>query len=322
MARGITENDVFAACDALLLAGERPTIERVRQKIGRGSPNTVSPMLDAWFKGLGRRLQDPGAFSPPPDIPGPVLQAAQHFWEVAQASARADLEERVVESLRPMQDEVDRALHAEAVAMAERDAEAGRARDARQELADVGRRLDVERVAHGATTALADASRSHTTALQARLEDAEALLRDTEERARREILVAQERATGAERRAALEIENERAARGRAEKRADGLEKRLDALQTTSATQLEELVSTRTSRDHECREVQRLQQANDLASRQRETMEAALVEAKLAIGRAESEAKTTQATMNQLLPLIGELKPKKSSAKERAHAKGT
>jgi hypothetical protein len=42
MPRGITENDVFTACDALLLAGERPTIERVPQKIGRGSPNTVT----------------------------------------------------------------------------------------------------------------------------------------------------------------------------------------------------------------------------------------------------------------------------------------
>jgi hypothetical protein len=44
MARGITENDVWTASDALLLEGARPTIERVRQKIGRGSPNTVSPV--------------------------------------------------------------------------------------------------------------------------------------------------------------------------------------------------------------------------------------------------------------------------------------
>ncbi|WP_196360993.1 DNA-binding protein, partial [Achromobacter xylosoxidans] len=42
MATGITEQDVWRAADALLLEGARPTIERVRQKIGRGSPNTVS----------------------------------------------------------------------------------------------------------------------------------------------------------------------------------------------------------------------------------------------------------------------------------------
>ena len=60
MARGITENDVWMACDALLLAGARPTIERVRQHIGSGSPNTVSPYLDTWFKGLGSANQGPG----------------------------------------------------------------------------------------------------------------------------------------------------------------------------------------------------------------------------------------------------------------------
>jgi len=116
MARGITEKDVFSACDALVLAGERPTIERVRQKIGRGSPNTVSPMLDAWFKGLGRRLQDPGAFSAPPDVPDPVIQAAQHFWEVAQAEARRDVDARVSAGLADAQARVDDAMRSVALA--------------------------------------------------------------------------------------------------------------------------------------------------------------------------------------------------------------
>src|SRR5471032_2462888 len=118
MARGITETDVFTACDALLLAGERPTIERVRQKIGRGSPNTVSPMLDVWFKGLGRRLQDPGAFAPAPDIPNPVLQAAQHFWEVAQAESRRDVESQVSAGLASAQAQVDKARQHAAIAEA------------------------------------------------------------------------------------------------------------------------------------------------------------------------------------------------------------
>ena len=316
MARGITETDVFTACDALVLAGERPTIERVRQKIGRGSPNTVSPMLDAWFRGLGRRLADPGAFAPPPDIPEPVLQVAQHLWEVAQAGARADLEERVAERLGPMQAEVDRATHAKAVAVVERDAEAARVREARQELADATGRLDAERVAHGATIARADAQRGQIADLQARLEAAEALVRDTEQRARQETQAAQERAAGAERRAALEIESERASRGRADKRADGLEKRLDALQATSAAQIKELVAIRTSLDHERREVERLQRASDLASSRRETAEAALVEAKLAIGRAEAEARATQSTVAQLLPLVGSANAKRAAARKR------
>ncbi|OEZ63867.1 MULTISPECIES: DNA-binding protein [unclassified Duganella] len=92
MARGITETDVWQAADALLLAGDRPTIERVRQQLGRGSPNTVSPHLDTWFRGLGARIKDPQAFAAPTAIPDPIHQAAAHFWQVALAAARAQVD--------------------------------------------------------------------------------------------------------------------------------------------------------------------------------------------------------------------------------------
>ncbi len=319
MARGITESDVFTACDALLLAGERPTIERVRQKIGRGSPNTVSPMLDIWFKGLGRRLQDPGAFAPPPDVPEPVLQAAQHFWDVAQASARADVEQQVSERLAPMQTEVDRAQQAENLAHAERDAEAACIQGLRQELADAGRQIEAVRVAHAASATREQAARDQVAALNIRLAAVEAQLRETEERSRREAEAAQERATGAERRAAMEIENERATRGRADKRADALEKRVEALQAASASQLEELVAAKTSLEHERREVERLRASTNEAVRQREVIDAALTEARVVIERAETEARAAQAAMEQLLPLISGAKPKRSPRAGKKHA---
>ena len=41
--RGVQREDVWAAADAVLLAGEKPTLERVRQPLGSGSPNTVGP---------------------------------------------------------------------------------------------------------------------------------------------------------------------------------------------------------------------------------------------------------------------------------------
>jgi Plasmid replication region DNA-binding N-term len=90
MPRGINENDVWKAADALLLEGARPTIERVRQKIGRGSPNTVTPYLETWFRSLGARITDPMAFSTPPALPDPISEAAKHFWEAALAAARAE----------------------------------------------------------------------------------------------------------------------------------------------------------------------------------------------------------------------------------------
>ncbi|SEB22617.1 DNA-binding protein [Variovorax sp. YR216] len=92
--RGIQEADVFAAADALLAEGKRPTIERVRQQIGRGSPNTVSPMLEKWFASLGERLVGaPGvaggkaAGNDPDGMPLGVRNVARLLWETARREA-------------------------------------------------------------------------------------------------------------------------------------------------------------------------------------------------------------------------------------------
>jgi len=95
--RGVQQAEVFAAADALLAEGKRPTIERVRLKIGRGSPNTVSPMLEHWFATLGSRMNGTGgtasAFaesgSPAAQdgMPEVVRNAAAALWEAAQREA-------------------------------------------------------------------------------------------------------------------------------------------------------------------------------------------------------------------------------------------
>lgn len=91
--RGIQEADVFEAADALLAEGKRPTIERVRLKIGRGSPNTVSPMLERWFATLGERLVSlqAGPARPagndPDGMPPGVRNAARLLWETARREA-------------------------------------------------------------------------------------------------------------------------------------------------------------------------------------------------------------------------------------------
>jgi hypothetical protein len=91
--RGIQESDVFAAADALLTEGKRPTIERVRQQIGRGSPNTVSPMLEKWFATLGDRLVShhagagKSAGNDADGMPVGVRNAAKLLWETARREA-------------------------------------------------------------------------------------------------------------------------------------------------------------------------------------------------------------------------------------------
>ncbi|MEG2879208.1 MAG: DNA-binding protein [Comamonas sp.] len=96
--RGVQEADVWAAADALLAQGLRPTIERVRQQIGRGSPNTVSPMLESWFATLGQRLGVAQSDNPQGSVPENVLRLAQELWssatQEAVAAAQKTLEER------------------------------------------------------------------------------------------------------------------------------------------------------------------------------------------------------------------------------------
>lgn len=83
--RGVQMEEVWAAADTVLSLGERPTIERVRQQLGRGSPNTVGPMLDGWYGSLAKRLQSPvdaveqdGVAEVP--LPAPVVRAAKIIW--------------------------------------------------------------------------------------------------------------------------------------------------------------------------------------------------------------------------------------------------
>ncbi len=86
--RGVQQEEVFAAADALLAERLRPTIERVRMKIGRGSPNTVAPMLEAWFSGLGQRLGVVPAAAGEGGPPSAVRQAMDGVWAAALTAAR------------------------------------------------------------------------------------------------------------------------------------------------------------------------------------------------------------------------------------------
>ena len=97
--RGVQEQDVWAAADAVLLQGERPTIERVRQHMGRGSPNTVGPMLESWFGRLGQRLSAAeNEAQGDALLPQVVQEAALALWQAAckqaQVAAQTALQEQ------------------------------------------------------------------------------------------------------------------------------------------------------------------------------------------------------------------------------------
>jgi hypothetical protein len=95
--RGITQADVSQAADALLRAGERPTVDKIRNSVGRGSPNTVGPLLDAWWKRLAGRLDaGPAAFH---RLPESVAHVAEALWMQAleEGRRRALIEQRMTD---------------------------------------------------------------------------------------------------------------------------------------------------------------------------------------------------------------------------------
>lgn len=103
MARGITEQDVFEAADSLLARGERPTIERVRQQLGRGSPNTGNRPLDAWWASLARRVQGKSGSA----LPASLLDLCRRLYEGMKTQA-AD-EARVIAAVGEQSQKEDRA---------------------------------------------------------------------------------------------------------------------------------------------------------------------------------------------------------------------
>ena len=91
--RGISASEVHRAADALLREGERPTIEKIRSKLGTGSPNTINPLLDAWWKTLSARLDSgPAALH---RLPESVAFVAEALWMQAleEGRRRAALEQ-------------------------------------------------------------------------------------------------------------------------------------------------------------------------------------------------------------------------------------
>lgn len=93
MARtGITYEQVAAAADALVGAGQHPGIQAVRERIGTGSPNTVHRHLAAW------REARPAAVVAAPTLPASLTAAIGAEISQAAARARAEVEGELVRS--------------------------------------------------------------------------------------------------------------------------------------------------------------------------------------------------------------------------------
>lgn len=95
MAVGVPETEVFAAADRVLARGERPTVERVRAELGRGSPARVGQLLDTWWEALAQRLAGETRL---PALPAEVAQAFKTVWNFAAAQGQAVADAAITEA--------------------------------------------------------------------------------------------------------------------------------------------------------------------------------------------------------------------------------
>ncbi|WP_339842653.1 DNA-binding protein [uncultured Halopseudomonas sp.] len=114
MAIGVPETDVFAAADAVLARGERPTVERVRLELGRGSPARIGGLLDQWWARLAERLTGHTRL---PELPAEISQAFLTVWEQAIQLARDDAERTLAAQWKVLNSEREQLAAAEARAL-------------------------------------------------------------------------------------------------------------------------------------------------------------------------------------------------------------
>jgi len=90
MAGGITEQDVFAAAEALQVEGVRPTQTAVRERLGGGSFATIGPALKKWKEAQWEQ-HELAEVELPPELDEALQQLGGRVWQAAIAAAESRL---------------------------------------------------------------------------------------------------------------------------------------------------------------------------------------------------------------------------------------
>jgi chromosome segregation ATPase len=84
--RGVSALDVQRAADALLRLGQKPSIAALRGQLGGGSPNTLGPLLEKYWKSLGHRI--PAGPEALERVPESLARLTEALWLRAVNEAR------------------------------------------------------------------------------------------------------------------------------------------------------------------------------------------------------------------------------------------
>lgn len=96
---------VFAIADALLQEGQRPTINKIAQRLGHGSNTTIGDALEIWWSLLHSRLES--AFHTPA-IDSEIVDLTEDLWKRAVGKAAGQYQEektQLEQNLAALQEE-------------------------------------------------------------------------------------------------------------------------------------------------------------------------------------------------------------------------
>lgn len=166
----VTKEQIFSAADELAAAGQKPTLEAIRQRTG-GSYTTISPALNEW-KARQATAAGPLREPAPQAVADRLAELGADVWAVALdlANARLAVEREALEKARA-ELEADRAEATELADKLAGDVEQLQSRLASIETAEQAARIE------------ADALRGQLTAAQEQAHTAEARAVEIERRA-------------------------------------------------------------------------------------------------------------------------------------------
>lgn len=229
MAKGKTQEDVFEAANALLRNGERPTVEKIRAYLGGGSPNTVGPHLDAFYRSLANRLGGKPVTSLSAEIPIPVARAAEKLWTDAVELAREEFSRKLEAGLAAAHEARNQAM-SNAAALTESLA-AAQSRTSQLAVSndDLKKQLEQVHAQLAQTTAELQGERRASEDLRDQLLAAARELNQIRAQCQADVKLANERVDAAGERAAKMIDAERVARRTADARVESLTRQVESL---------------------------------------------------------------------------------------------
>lgn len=222
--------------------GLTPTTNRLYQLVRKGSMQTVTTSLAAFWEDLRERsrlkLDHPGV---PESLIGATGDLVQAIWEKANIAAKAFYEAADAEAVS----KVEAAKIAQLAAEKQRDDAKGTVVALETKLASIAIELntaletvEAERHAHGATSARLEEARAEVLSLRTSVAEARQDFANELEKARASTRVAEEREAAAERRMFLELDRERTLRADAERAIKQLREDINAARQQAAARSE------------------------------------------------------------------------------------